>query len=1454
MRLGPAYLDPTLLYHRSAAMSSIEPKRYDAFLSYNSHDHQAVAEVAGRLKDEGLELYLAEWELTPGREFQPALAEGLHRSQTCVVFLGPKGLGPWQKQELQVAIDKRAGDQAFRVIPVLLPGTKAPRRGDVAHLDFLINASWVVIKTLKDDRAFEKLVWGIKGKKLPELDATRYEGVCPYRGLEAFRPEDEQFFFGRVNLTEWLISALRSEVRETQGVRFLGVLGPSGSGKSSVVLAGLVPKLKMGEIEGSERWPVAILRPGDDPLKNLAAEIMPRFLPAGALPDAAQVLKLIDDLRADARTLDVFAQIALRDQPEDVRLAVVVDQFEEVFTNRPQDDQARVRFEQDRDRFFTNLLQAAATPGGRVAVVLTMRSDFLSACAAFPQLAAVLSAHQEVVGPMTAAELREAIEQPAFHVGCEVEPGLTERLLADVKGQAGALPLLQFALTEVWKKRDVRRLTLRAYTELGKDDKGEQRGMEGVLEHRANEIYCSLNAEDQDHCRRIFLRLVQPGEGTEDTKRRVSYRELLPDDPTRAEAVKRLIRTLADRDARLVTTEGTDAADVAVEVAHEALIRGWTQLRRWVDAERAGLRTQRRLTEQAQEWAAAESEHKEDYLYSGARLAVAREWVEAHGGELSRIEAAFLAVSEEAERQRKQDEVQHERRLREAAEASREAERKHAEEADARKRDAEAAARRQKQLGSRFLAAAVVAGVLAAVSTLAAIWLNTALGKAREAERLARLREAEALEGQARGIRYSGQPGQRFEALAALKKAVAIGRELGQSPEWFDRLRNEAIAALALPDVHITRSWDGFPPGTYRAELSPDFQLYARTASQGACSVRRVADDIEIARLPELGEPARAGFGPGSLLVLYGESSKRLQLWDLSGPEPIRRLDQRHAENLSNFSADGQLIAVGFRDGSLGVYATDTGKRLHHLAAQGIPRNPLPALHATEPVVATCSYYSNLLQIRDLQTGAVRFSLTLPWRRSAMCAWSPDGRTLAISAAEVDGEGDRSHLYAFDAPTRSLCRTHVLRGESNGGTAIEFNPAGDLLATRGWNGKVHLFDVHTGQKLFVTHALPCSSMPPLLRFDPTGTLLAAARVGTHENQIGLWSVSDAREYRALLHVGLGPNEQLEHGIGTFAIHPDGRLAVQAFKDGLALFDLETGRELKPIKLPRVSGCVCFDGAGNLLTNGFAGFFRWPVRPDPTRPGQLTVGPPEQLPFKHGNRQIAASRDATVIAQAMYHGYRMWFDRGGWVVNPNAPKPVNIAKGESMVCASVHPSGRWVAFGRHMNRVNVYEAATGQRVWQSPADRHNYCRFSSDGRWLVSDSEGGRAYSVGGTWQPGPPLGPGIPWDVSPDGCLVVLGQTEGVYRLVELATGREVARLEDPKRTAGAAVFTPDGTRLVAAGQDGLRVWDLRRIRAELAKLDLDWAAEPYRPGPEPATVPPPLTVTVEMGDILKNP
>ena len=220
---------------------------------------------------------------------------------------------------------------------------------------------------------------------------------------------------------------------------------------------------------------------------------------------------------------------------------------------------------------------------------------------------------------------------------------------------------------------------------------------------------------------------MQPGEGTEDTKRRVSHRELLPDNPTRAKAVRKLIETLASRDARLITTDGTDVTKGAVEVAHEALIRGWTQLRKWVDAERTGLPIHRRLTADAKEWEDVKTDAKEDFLYTRVRLAVCREWAETHRDELNPIEGAFLTASEEAQRQREQDALENERcsarsRRGRTGGGSRE-----------RAEDAEVATERQRRLGYRFRVAAIVASLLALISVGLSLWAN----KARQDAKLA---------------------------------------------------------------------------------------------------------------------------------------------------------------------------------------------------------------------------------------------------------------------------------------------------------------------------------------------------------------------------------------------------------------------------------------------------------------------------------------------------------------------------------------------------------------------------------------------------------------------------------------------------------------------------------------------------------------------------------------------
>ncbi|MBV8266649.1 MAG: tetratricopeptide repeat protein [Planctomycetaceae bacterium] len=612
--------------------------KYHVFLSHNSTDKPDVEELAVRLRREGLEPWLDKWNLIPGQECQPAMEQALADCATCAVFIGPGGPGPWQNEELRAAIDRRVGEKGgqFRVIPVLLPGTERPGRGKLPL--FLTATTWVEFRrSLDDEEAFRRLVCGIRGeepgpgpggapsKAVPPGPGpgSALEGV-PYRGLEVFDVEHAGFFFGREALTEWLVVALRPTPGGQEN-RFLAILGASGSGKSSLARAGLVASLKRGALDGSGDWPIVILKPGRNPTESLA-------LALAALPDGASLIKDTRDLLNikafgdDQKSLHYFARLALRAAPPSRRLVVLVDQSEEVFT--------LCKDETAHQALFDNLLYAATVAGGQAIVVLTMRADFYGKCGLYPALAAAMSDHQLLVGPMTEDELRRAIERPALQAGGEFEPGLVEMLLQEVAGQPGSLPLLQFTLMELWQRREGRRLTVAAYRAIGE--------LQGALKNRADNVFGQFDDAQRDLCRRIFLRLTQPGEGIEDTKRRASFGELIPAgaDPGAVEAV---VRRLTD--ARLITTEGDPkkAGAVSVEVAHEALVRGWGRLRAWIDADRAGLRTHHQLAEAARDWEAHGRESS--FLFVGTRLAVAREWATTRRDELNALEAEFLAAS-----------------------------------------------------------------------------------------------------------------------------------------------------------------------------------------------------------------------------------------------------------------------------------------------------------------------------------------------------------------------------------------------------------------------------------------------------------------------------------------------------------------------------------------------------------------------------------------------------------------------------------------------------------------------------------------------------------------------------------------------------------------------------------------------------------------------------------------
>ena len=760
------------------------PVRFDVFLSHATPDKPLVEELGRRLARENLKPWLDTWNLIPGTPWMPEVEAALAECAACAVIIGPGGFGPWHHEEMQVAISRRVNDRerAFRVIPVLLPGVERPERSKLPG--FLTATTWVEFRdTLDDADAFRRLLCGIRGVEPgPGPGGAVFEGQNPYRGLELFDVEHAPLFFGREALTEWLLDALKHKPSRVEN-RFLAIIGASGSGKSSLARAGLMAALKEGKLDGSASWPRAICRPGVEPFFSLA-KALTSLAPESV---SAVVFDRLQGRKDGERSLHVASGLVLGEPPRAERLVVLVDQFEEVFT--------LCTDEAERRDLITNLLHAATVAGGRTIVVLTMRADFYPRCAAYADLAGALSDEQVLVGPMTDDELRRAIERPARLAGLEPEPGLIELLVDDIRGRTGALPLLQFALQEVWRRREAHRLTIRAYRDIGQ--------IEGALQRKADAVYDSFTPEQQELCRRIFLRLVQPGEGSEDTRRRASLREVLPSDPAQAVAVRAIIGRLADPESRLLTTERQQTAtgEGTLEVAHEALIRGWPQLRKWIETDRAGLLTHHRLTEAAREWADAAVEAKEGSLYTGARLAVATEWANLHREELGALEAAFLSASQENEQQRRADEAEKNRRLAEAerqraeeAEARTAAERRERELAEARERDEAMATRRLRHRLWVMIGATAATVVAAGIATY--FWYDAAM----QAEVGERRRQERGAEAKAKTLIAESR---RLAALSEAERDNRLDRALLLAVEAHDtantrEARNSLFGALVV--------------------------------------------------------------------------------------------------------------------------------------------------------------------------------------------------------------------------------------------------------------------------------------------------------------------------------------------------------------------------------------------------------------------------------------------------------------------------------------------------------------------------------------------------------------------------------------------------------------------------------------------------------------------------------
>jgi energy-coupling factor transporter ATP-binding protein EcfA2 len=580
---------------------------YDLFVSYNSADHGVVEDIVRKLRDQGLEPFFDRWALAPGMRWRSELEKALGSCKAVAIFVGPGEMGSWQQREVDVALDLQSRRPNLPVIPVLLPGCEPP-------LGFLRQLTWVDLRIQTHDLGIVILAKAARGEEpgpdlQKHLDSVR-ASVCPYRGLLHFREEDAPFYFGREAAISKLVSAVQRQP-------FVAVVGASGSGKSSVVRAGLAPRLRS---DRHTAWETVILVPNDQPLKAIAGAFVPLLEPTmGEVERLAEAAKLAEHLRIGTVSLHDIVGRILQKQPGTDRVLIIIDQFEELYT-LTSDEEAR-------RRLLDALLDASSCTASKANVVLTLRGDFVGEALAYRPLSDRLQDAQINLGPMTREELECAICEPADKIQLGFEAGLARRILDDVGEEPGNLPLLEFVLRELWDRRRGQVLRNETYEAIG--------GLRGAVATKADQIFASLSPTNQKILQRVFLRIVRPSESGLDTRRRAAFSEL----PAEGEG---LVVKLAN-DRLLVTNQTSSGLERTVEIAHEALISNWSTLRAWVNEDREFLLWRDRLGPLLTAWQRAQE--SDEALLRGPLLVEAQKWFDQRSEDLSGQERKLISAS-----------------------------------------------------------------------------------------------------------------------------------------------------------------------------------------------------------------------------------------------------------------------------------------------------------------------------------------------------------------------------------------------------------------------------------------------------------------------------------------------------------------------------------------------------------------------------------------------------------------------------------------------------------------------------------------------------------------------------------------------------------------------------------------------------------------------------------------
>ena len=1094
--------------------------------------------------------------------------------------------------------------------------------------------------------------------------------VCPYKGLEsfAFNAQDPQFFYGRTRLTDELLDRVRLG-------NFLAVLGASGAGKSSVVKAGLLYQLRLGQrISGSENWPIIIFRPGEHPLKNLIRALSKLYTQEIDLTFPEDLPGAIADIKAQINT---------------ERVVLVVDQFEEIFT---------LCEAAERDRFLAcllgvldhhpkNYLEKGALDEvdkpNFLTVIITMRSDFFGKCTEqeYAGLADKIKNNLVPVRPMKSDELREAISQPAYQVGLEVQRELLEQIVGDVSGP-GSLPLMQYTLTELWRNREVNRLTLAAYNQLG--------GVKGTLQKRAEEIYQELSDEEKLAAKRIFLELTQLGDGTEDTRRQI-YKDDLVNQHQSIELVERTLKKLTD--ARLLVTSELQARGniakansgepierqtvTAIDVAHEALIRYWPRLQTWLNENRATIRIERKIETFAAEWLThGKPQHD---LLTGSRLLEAEHYLQdyAHLGLLSALAQEYIKKST---RQRK---------------------------------------------FNRLLRYSLFAGVL---GFLAAFGIQS-YHSAKKAEALAR-------EANRKGIEAEALVAAKVEwhPVKALVSVIALtGRsqqELGQILPRVQSSLSETVSA-----IRERQQFQGHQDAVRSVAFSPDGQTIISGSGDNTLRLwDREGNQLEVFK-GHTEAVNSVAFSPDGQTIISGSSDNTLRLWDRKGNPLAVFKGHGEAVNSVAFSPDGQTIISGSSDRTLRLWdiygnslAIFTGHDREVSSVAFSPDGQTIISGSSDRTLRLWDIYGNSLAIftgHDREVSSVAFSANGQTIISAssdntLRLWDRKGnqleilkghdqevRSVAFSSdgpAIVSGSNDNT-LRLWDRKGNQL---GLLRGHTEPVNSVAISQDGQTIVSGSDDNTVRLWDTQGNQlDLLTGHKEPVNSVA----ISSDGQTIVS---GSDDNTVRLWDRNGKQ-----LEVLKGHQKP----VNSVAISQDGQTIVSGSDDKTVRLWDRNGKQLAVLSgHSNTVHSVAISPDGQTIVSG-----------SDDKTVRLWDRNGHQLAEFRGHQDrvwsVAISPDGqTIVSGSSDNTVRLW-DRNG--------KQLGEFRGhqDRVWSVAIAPSGQMIVSGSWDKTVRLWDRKGHQLgEFRGHQNAVRSVAISPDGQMIVSGSKDATVRLWSGSWQ------------------------------------------------------------------------------------------------------------------------